>query len=119
MSNSTNYLFEAKQNANGDYVCETFTESYHESAEQTTTAQKNSDVDGGVDIGNSGYQASDNRANYGGFGATEDLFSRSYQNNIYSNNADYIDNMRQQFEQMRRSMLDQMESFTLIRNIKM
>jgi len=48
----------------------------------------------------------------------DDVFTHSYHSNFNQGNNDYINNMRQQFSQMRQSMLDQMESFTYVKNIK-
>lgn len=56
-----------------------------------------------------------------GSDAADQIFRQSYQSNFTSGhgaNVDYVDQMRQQFDQMRQSMLTQMESFTYVKNIK-
>ncbi len=113
MKKTTNYQFEATRNKDGEYVCETYTEMQpEENGETKSTAYSShqSYQTSREDKSNQNHQSTN-------YDSADEIFNQTYMNNIYSGNANYIDNMRQEFEQMRRSMLNQMENFTFIQNI--
>ncbi len=111
MSKSTAYEFEAKPNSKGEFICESYSTVNRETA--------------GASSGSSGFNDSEYthqqkqyQHSYFDPRKADDVFRQSYQSNFLSGNVEYVDNMRQQFDQMRQSMLDQMESFTFIKNVK-
>ncbi|MFT5759503.1 MAG: hypothetical protein ACI9LM_004270 [Alteromonadaceae bacterium] len=103
------YEFETSRDANGQYVCHSYREveaAEKSNSEKSSSAQPSSSF-------HAGFTAQDHI-----FSGADDAFAQSYQSNFTQGNDDYINNMRQQFSQMRQSMLDKMEKFTYVQNIK-
>jgi len=106
------YEFEASRDASGQYVCHSCREIPVNDAgcsagDYSQSSAKQS----------SSFQ-SDFTEQENNFSGADNAFKQSYQSNFTQGNNDYINNMRQQFSQMRQSMLDQMESFTYVQNVK-
>ncbi|WP_299011363.1 hypothetical protein [uncultured Shewanella sp.] len=106
MTRRVNYEFEATKNSHGEFICDLvseipsnpyFDEDLHE--EHSFRFQPGSH-----------YQAFD-------AAQADRVFKQSYQRNFVAGHQDYIDNMRKQFDAMRQAMLEQMESFTFVKNI--
>ena len=112
MSNHKTLEFEASCDPYGQYVCHSYREvdpvkdDYSEHNASDTASQKY------------GHFQQDNYEQNRGSKNADDIFAQSYQSNFTQGNDDYINNMREQFSQMRQSMLDQMETFTYVQNIK-
>lgn len=109
MSKSKYLEFEATPNADGEFICNSYTViEQSQSSEQSSTGQ------------DTNYQQQNTEHNFfhqkNQQGNT--VFEQSYKNNFTSANNEYVDKMRKEFEQMRQSMLNQMESFTYVKNIK-
>ncbi len=101
--------FEASRDLNGQYICH----SYREVDPNIIDPPKNESSTKQSASFQSAFTGQKNN-----FSETDDVFAQSYQSNFTQGNNNYINNMRQQFSQMRQSMLDQMESFTYVQNIK-
>ena len=111
MSKSTTYEFEAKPNSEGEFICESYSTVNPQPTGQAFGSSGTNGHEQEYDQQHYQYSHFDSRK-------ADDVFKQSYQNNFVTSNVEYVDNMRQQFDQMRQSMLDQMESFTSIKNIK-
>lgn len=102
MKKSTVYEYEASQNSDGEYVCDTYSEIKSEQSNESS---------GSSQQWQSAQQPFDSSM-------ADDLFRQSYSSNFLSGKMEYVDQMRRQFDQMRESMLSQMESYTYVKNIR-
>ncbi|WP_298769890.1 hypothetical protein [uncultured Shewanella sp.] len=106
MTRRVNYEFEATKNSHGEFICDLVSEIQ---AEPYFDAEYRDDHRPHFQKG-SYYQAFD-------AAQADRVFKQSYQRNFVEGHHDYIHNMRQQFDAMRQAMLDQMESFTFVKNM--
>ncbi|MCL1126102.1 hypothetical protein [Shewanella surugensis] len=106
MITRVNYEFEAIKNSEGEFTCGA-------AAEIPVTHQSNRSFEQQRESTfQQGYQ-------YQPFDAAQAdvIFQQSYERNFVSGHNQYVENMRIQFDLMRQSMLDQMESFTFVKNM--
>lgn len=104
MTNRVNYEFEAIKNHEGQFVCGTA------SAIPSTHQASNEFEQQGRSHFKHEYQPFD-------AAQADAVFQQSYQRNFVGGHHEYVENMRSQFDLMRQSMLDQMESFTFVKNM--
>ena len=123
MKKSTVYEYEASQNSDGEYICNAFNEietlQEEHANDQSYSSQfwRSSEQSMGQANGQSSEQS---RAYYRPYdsGMADELFRQSYTSNFLSGKMEYVEKMRRQFDHMRQSMLDQMESYTFVKNIR-
>ncbi|MFT4926462.1 MAG: hypothetical protein ACI8WB_002560 [Phenylobacterium sp.] len=125
MTKSTVFEFEATANAQGKYTCHAFTEmastehsnpkKSYQSAQQDAEEQAEQQAESVIFEDYLHRKQNAPQSPYHSI-MTDQIFQQSYHNNFASGQADYVSQMRNQFEQMRQDMLDQMESFTHIKN---
>ena len=120
MSNHKRYEFEASLNSQGEFECFRHTEINSEREENNSSKERSHSRRNASDDGRTEQQSYHYSSTSGHNTRTDsaDPFAQRYQTIFTQSNADYIESMRTKFSQMRQSMLDQMESYTHIRNVR-
>lgn len=109
MKKSTIYEYEASRNSNGEYTCDAYSEIELEQNGHS-----------GEQFDSSRYWQSKAQSHHQPYDSSmaDELFRQSYSSNFLSGKIEYVDQMRRQFDHMRQTMLDQMESYTFVKNIR-
>lgn len=115
MNKSTAYEYEANRNSDGEFICDSYTEIKADTNKQQSTQQSTQQQQPPHQPNEQPYNQNQNQS-YSTM--ADEIFRQSYSSNFLAEQVDYVETMRSQFDHMRQSMLDQMESFTFIRNIK-
>ena len=104
MKKSTVYEYQASRNSDGEYICDGYSEIEMEQSEHRSEHSHSQHWQ-------SHHQPYDTSM-------ADELFRQSYTSNFLSGKMEYVDQMRRQFDHMRQNMLDQMESYTFVKNIR-